>query len=50
MEEGLSDKNDDKNEYIDEEKETECLDETSPDKMEEGVIDFKNDRSGKNDE
>ena len=39
MEEGVSDINDDKNEEIDEEKEAECLDDTSPDDMEGGVSD-----------
>ena len=37
MEEGVSDKKDDKNEEKDEEKHFECLDETSPDEMEESV-------------
>ena len=37
MEEGVSDKKNDKSEKNDEEKEDECLDDTSPDKMEEGV-------------
>ena len=37
MEEGVSEKKDDKNERIDEEKEAACADGTSPDDMEEGV-------------
>ena len=41
MEEDVSDINDDKNEKNDEEKEAECLDENSPNEMEEGVSDKK---------
>ena len=41
MEEGVSDINDDNNEEIDGGKEVECLDDTSPDKMEEGLSDKK---------
>ena len=50
MQEGVSDINDDKNEIIDEEKEAECLDDTSPDEMEEGVNYRKDDKNEKNDE
>ena len=39
MEEGVYDINDDKNEKNYEERETEFLDDTSPDDMEEGVSD-----------
>ena len=39
MEEGGSDKNDDRSEKNDEVKEAECLDDTSPEDMEEGVSD-----------
>ena len=41
MEEVVSDRNYDKSEEIDEEKEAECLDDTSPDDMEEGMSDKK---------
>ena len=40
MEEGVSDRKDDKNEKNDEEKEAECLDDTIPFDMEEGVKDI----------
>ena len=46
MEEVVKDINDDKNEIYDEGKEAECLDETSPDDIEEGV----NDRNDNNEE
>ena len=39
MEEGVNDINDDNNERYDEEKEAECLYDTSPDEMEQGVYD-----------
>ena len=39
MEEGVNDIKYDNNEKNDEEKETECLDDTSPDEMEERVSD-----------
>ena len=41
MDKDVSDRNDDKNEEIDEVKEAECLDDTSPDGMEEGLSDLK---------
>ena len=41
MEEGVSDKKNDKSDNKDEETEAECLDNTSPDKMEEDVNDKK---------
>ena len=48
MEEDVSDINDKKKwKKI---REAECLDNTSPDEMEEGVRDLKNDKSEKNDE
>ena len=41
VEEGVGDSNDENNEEIDEGKEAECLDDTSPDEIEEGVSDKK---------
>ena len=50
MQEGLSDRNDDKNEKNYEEKEAECPDDTSPVEMEEGVNDRRCEKDKKNDE
>ena len=50
MEEGVSDRKYDKNGKNDEEKESECLDDTSPVDIEEGVNDRKYDKNEKNDE
>ena len=50
MEEGVSDKINDKNENYYEDKEPECLDDTSPEEMEEDVSDEINDKSENNDE
>ena len=47
MEEIVNDITDENNEKNHEEKEAECLDDTSPDKMEEGVSELKNDKSEK---
>ena len=47
MQEGLSDRNDDKNEKNYEEKEAECPDDTSPVEMEEGVNYRKDDKNEK---
>ena len=48
MEEGVSDRKDDKNEKNDEEKYAECADDASPVDMEKGVIDRKYDKNEKN--
>ena len=50
MEEGVSDRKDDKNEEIDEEKEVECLDDTSPDEIEQNVGARNYYKNGDNDE
>ena len=50
MEEGVNDITDDKSEKNDEEKEAECLDDTSPDEMEEGVYDGNENKNEKYDE
>ena len=50
MEEGVIDRKDDRNKKSDEDKEAECLDETSPAGIEEGVYDKKDDNNEKNDE
>ena len=47
MEEGVSDRKDDKNEKNDEGKEAYCPDDTSPVEMEEGVSDRKDDKNEK---
>ena len=50
MEEGVSDRNDDKNEKYDEEKEAECPDDTSTIDVEEGVSDRNDDNNEEIDE
>ena len=45
MEEYVSDINDDKNEKKYKEKETECIDDTFPDNMEEGAYDRNNNKN-----
>ena len=50
MEEGVNDINDEKKQIYDEEKESELLDETSPDYMEEGVNDRNYNKNEKYDE
>ena len=50
MEEGVNDRNDDKNEKNDQEKEAECLDKIFPVDVEEGVNDRNDDKNEKNDE
>ena len=47
MEEGIKDINDDNNEIYDEEKEAECLDDTSPVEMEESLKYRKDDKDEK---
>ena len=48
MEEDVSDKKNDKSKNNDEGKEAECLDDTSPDNMEEGVSDINDIKNEKN--
>ena len=50
MQEGVNDRNDDKNEKKYEGKEAECLDDTSPDQMEEDVNDINDNKNEKYDE
>ena len=50
MQEGVSDRKDDKNKKYDQEKESECPDDTSSVDIEEGVGDKKDGRSENNDE